>query len=1380
MAGNNKGDVITRKDIIEDEALNFGVKYAENVQTAIDKNTQFKKGILEIADAMKVMKGAYDNTALLKAKDDERVATLKNINAIKEMALAEKEIEKIKQEGLRTLKLEADLSAKVQRSQQVSVKLTIEERIQNEINNKALKQKAMDTMGLIGPYTKLNKARTDAKKVLLDLIATEGASTAAIVKAQAEFDKLDAKVKKANDAVRDFGNNVGNYPQIESLKDQLKDLVGAFGLVAGIGAFVSVLKGAFNTVKEFDQSIADLQAITGATGDDLDFLKNKAIELGKGTQDGAKGVVESYKLIASAKPELLANVEDLNKVTEAVITLSKASGMEMPAAATALTDAMNQFGADASQATIFIDALAAGAKFGSAEIPQITEALLKFGAVSRTANVSIQESTALVELLAENGLKGADAGTALRNVMLKLSAPDALPLKAKQAIEGLGISFADLSDTSKPIQERLEALKPLLNDNAGMVKVFGLENVVAATNILGHTERLKELTGQISEQGIAQEQATVRSNTLMAATDRLSSAWDSYILSQTEATGGTGFITQAMAYLGDNLETIMNVLVKLGAVWLTYLVTTKAVTVAMEIYKAIQLATTAGQIAFTTATGIGTIGMKAQAAAAAEATVATNALNVATKATPWGLIIALLLSATAAYAAFSDSIDKSRESMAKLKEETKRLQDQEAQTNKSGDEFRSKRIKQIEDEFDLKRKSGGNIAKLNAEEIAAKQKLLVDELEIYGQTKDFQIANTKNMIIESNKRIAQMAAEAKELAKGGFRVSKNGNTADDLSSKIGKEKESQKSLKNTLDENTKITIAEKTKLNNMLADLNRTEEGNTAEETQRTNKAAAEKSEKARKDAAEKAKKAREDLLAAMKQKDQDEYNLGQFRLQRAVELNKEILDDETKTNDERIGALMEINQLSMESSQAAAEQKLKDVSRYSDKIRDLSNEEIATLVNGGAIKKQLSNDEILILEELAAKKEDIAKKDKENIQKIIDSQVAKVEKSTANVVMDQDTEMKNALAAEDIKFKALTDGNADIAAATEDHERQIFEIKKLYAQKALDAQIAAIEAMLVANDLLPESERISADKRRDIDNKLAGFKQSSAALALTSFVDSASKEVLTTEEKNAKIIDLSKQIAGELINIANDQMQQKIDKIDEEITANEEYYNKQKELAGNDQAQKDLLQMEMEKKRDLLEKKKKKEQIKQFIFNKALALVEAGINTGKAITAALATTPPASFALAALTAGLAAVQLVAIAAAPIPKYKDGRIGGKKEMAMINDGGVAEVVERRDGKIEMFSEKNKIIQLLEGDTVHKSADSYNKTQQTMIMAGINGEGKKMANWQNNQGTKAKWDQEMIDEMRLTRKAIQAQKHKINNNINIDIPHAMWAAKNKNW
>lgn len=360
--------------------------------------------------------------------------------------------------------------------------------------------------------------------------------------------------------------------EVPSVLHKIKDALGpvASGMLAAfsIGSVVAGAAAALGNAKklifEFEQSVADLSAITGATGKNLDFLKNSAIQLGIETKGGAVAVVEAYKLIASAKPELLEDVAALNKVTEATLLLAKASGMEMPEAATALTDAMNQFGADASQAALFVDALANGAKYGAAEIPQVTEALLKFGAVAKTSNVNIKESTALIEALAEKGLKGAEAGTALRNVMLKLSAPDALPKEAQEMMKSLGISFEALKDTSKPFSERLDVLKPLLKDNAALIKVFGTENAVAAVNLLSTTDRIRDLTSKMGESGSAMEQAAIKMDTVNNKAELLGSKYDSLILSVGK---GSGVVSGFFKFFIDGASDALGALIRLNTSW---------------------------------------------------------------------------------------------------------------------------------------------------------------------------------------------------------------------------------------------------------------------------------------------------------------------------------------------------------------------------------------------------------------------------------------------------------------------------------------------------------------------------------------------------------------------------------------------------------------------------------------------------------------------------------------------------------------------------------------------------------------------------------------------------------------------------------------------
>jgi len=546
---------ISKIDIVQGDVL---ADLRSSLEKTKAQGDLLKASLIAIDEAMKKLKA--DAKSL---KVDIQKVDPSDTKQLNDLNNKQREANKLllEQEKIRQAQLKTELQ--IERNKQAQIRT--EKLLNNETQRTTSAYKEQSKL--------LNKLRNDYK----DLAVQEKTNTKEAKDLLAQITKLDAKLKNVDASVGQYQRNVGNYGSAwEGLKGKWKSLVSVAGQLGLAIGGVEILRSSIDTIKEFDKSLADLSAITGASDDAMKKFRSSAIELGKETQGGAAAVVEAFKLIGSAKPDLLENADALIKVTEAARTLSKASGMELPEAATALTDAMNQFGASSDEAAKFINVLAAGSKFGAAEIPQVTEALLKFGAVSKAANVSIEESTALIEALAERGLKGAEAGTALRNVMLKLSAPDALPKEAKERLDALGISFADLQDKSKPFSERLEVLKPLLNDNAALVKVFGMENAVAARNLIDSTERIQQLNKDVTGTNTAFDQAAIRSQTLSEAFNRLKETWNSFVLGLAEGKNATQGLTSTLDFLSRNLETILSVVGRLIRIWIEYKAVTKA------------------------------------------------------------------------------------------------------------------------------------------------------------------------------------------------------------------------------------------------------------------------------------------------------------------------------------------------------------------------------------------------------------------------------------------------------------------------------------------------------------------------------------------------------------------------------------------------------------------------------------------------------------------------------------------------------------------------------------------------------------------------------------------------------------------------------------
>jgi TP901 family phage tail tape measure protein len=635
-------------------------------------------------------------------------------------------------------------------------------------------------------YKKLVKVTRDQKNEskklaaeLLKLEANGGKNTKQWRKLSAEYRKTtkaaqkgDKALKKIDGTVGDNFRNVGNY---KSALGGLTRVLSGLGLAFG---GLSIVKGAGETIVNFDKSIQDLKAITGASGKDLEFFKEQAKSLGTQVEGGASSVIEAYKLIGSAKPELLKNAEALDAVTQSAITLSQASGLDLPEAATRLTDAMNQFGAPAEEAGKFINVLANGALFGSAAIPDVTDALLKFGAAANTSNVSLEESTALIEALASKGLKGAEAGTALRNVMLKLSAPDALPKEAQKSMAALGISFEDLKDTSKPFAERLDALKPLLNDNGALIKVFGKENSIAATNLLNMTGEVKELTKNMETQGTVQRQAAENTDTVAFAFNELKETWNKFILDLDQGAGIGEKIKNMLRFLSENLDSIVKALGFAIKAFITYKAIVKITAIQNRL-----LATSFGDIVKNTGgikgafgamkTGINNVGKALKA----------NAIGIAIAAIAWAFngmraeaekLNAVLRKTDENQQEIKESTAEVEENLRKEKTEVKGLFDALAKTNSEGatrsaliDEINGKyglTLENLEDEKDFNEQNALALAAVNAQ-LEKKAKLRGAEIKFelsQAQVAEAEIANRQ--AFEALKAAQNMSAGSKFLS----------------------------------------------------------------------------------------------------------------------------------------------------------------------------------------------------------------------------------------------------------------------------------------------------------------------------------------------------------------------------------------------------------------------------------------------------------------------------------------------------------------------------------------------------------------------------------------------------------------------------------------
>lgn len=490
------GDKIEYSDLFSPDTFSKAVDGINSIKVAFEGlSNEFKQILVEqkqFQEGFKVK--SYDDILKLNKSLDDSVKTIKEYTATQE-AVKQSEIELAKIRAANAKALQEEEKAKQQA-------------IRTEKLSNSQKEKQLSL------YQNESKRLNELRKAYKEL-ALAGRENGVVAKGLIQdIQQLDAKLKKVDASVGQFQRNVGNYTgALDTFRTGVTNILGAAGIGVGLAEGFNFLKDSVAEFSKVESSLKNLQAITGVSNKDLEFFAENAEKLGINVKGGAEAVVEAYKLIGSAKPELLENKDALNAVTESAILLSQAAGLELPDAATRLTDALNQYGASADEAGKFTDILAAGAKFGAAEVPQITDALLKFGVAAKSSNISVQESVASIELLAEKGLKGAEAGTALRNVFSKLSAAKALPKEAIRELEAAGVNIEKLSDNSLSLNERLKELSKIQGDATAITKVFGLENKTAGEILISNLPRLQSLTTAVDTAGTALEQASINTDT---------------------------------------------------------------------------------------------------------------------------------------------------------------------------------------------------------------------------------------------------------------------------------------------------------------------------------------------------------------------------------------------------------------------------------------------------------------------------------------------------------------------------------------------------------------------------------------------------------------------------------------------------------------------------------------------------------------------------------------------------------------------------------------------------------------------------------------------------------------------------------------------------
>ena len=309
----------------------------------------------------------------------------------------------------------------------------------------------------------------------------------------------------------------------------LKSLTGlAAKAAAGItAAFTVAASAAVKVGSSFTASMSQVSATMGITRMSADYetLSAAAEEMGAATKFSATQAGDALNYLALAG-------YDANKAVSAlptVLNTAAAGGLDLAYASDLITDSMSALGLGMDELESFSDKLAKTSQKSNTNIAQLGEAILTVGGTAKTLSGGVTELNTMLGLIADNGIKGAEGGTALRNIILSLSAPTDT---AAEAMKRLNVSAFDsqgnLRDLSEVFADFNAALAPLTDQQKtqALNEIFNKVDLKAVNALLGTSaERFDELEGYIENcEGAAAEMAKTMDDNLTGDLTIMSSA----------------------------------------------------------------------------------------------------------------------------------------------------------------------------------------------------------------------------------------------------------------------------------------------------------------------------------------------------------------------------------------------------------------------------------------------------------------------------------------------------------------------------------------------------------------------------------------------------------------------------------------------------------------------------------------------------------------------------------------------------------------------------------------------------------------------------------------------------------------------------------------
>lgn len=450
---------------VEDELKQVNANY----QKAKSSVKDVEKAYLKLVEANKKEKLALDkskealkssNTELKKAENQYKRTNQRKQDAyqkLKQLRDAEQKLKNSNQATTAQLKRASDAVQK----QSAKHKALVEQYKQegNQVQKLKVQNDNLSKSNdkIESSYAKTNTKLKQTEKEFNDLnntIKNHSANVAkaetAVNKEKAALNNLERSIDKASSEMKTFNKEQmiaqSHFGKLASQADVMSKKFSSIGdkmtslgrtMTMGVSTPITLgLGAALKTSADFEGQMSRVGAIAQASSKDLKSMSNQAVDLGAKTSKSANEVAKGMEELAA----LGFNAKQTMEAMPGVISAAEASGAEMATTATVMASAINSFGLKASDANHVADLLARSANDSAADIQYMGDALKYAGTPAKALGVSIEDTSAAIEVLSNSGLEGSQAGTALRASFIRLANPSKNTAKE---MKKLGIHLSD-------------------------------------------------------------------------------------------------------------------------------------------------------------------------------------------------------------------------------------------------------------------------------------------------------------------------------------------------------------------------------------------------------------------------------------------------------------------------------------------------------------------------------------------------------------------------------------------------------------------------------------------------------------------------------------------------------------------------------------------------------------------------------------------------------------------------------------------------------------------------------------------------------------------------------------------------------------------------